>query len=474
MATAGPSRDLTGDFAGLGRKRGALGAGGLGEQDEGFVIGEELDAEFLRVQRVEQPGVARGDERAAAGAEHVEGRGVMRLPHVVADEQRGLFEQQLAELRPALRVVFKRALVAERLRHVALEMDEIRLLAEGEPEDAVGIRLPHLPVVREHAGEHALADAAHPVQARARRRAGDDHGVLEVGEHGVLQRAEAILLREEMRRDGIHARHRDELAQRRHRVAEDADELPEVELIRIAATLAEVLRVPVHDLQAIRDRAVVSEAEDGHDGLLHFPSVPPLLRDIIRSCCRRADHEDEPVASTDGIGDFLMKRERAAGHVHAVEPHVEARRREVAVEFADEGFVIGAGVGEEDGGGHGCGDSGKCQRRRAGSSSRSVGKAKRTGWSRSACISRKVLLMKTRIVRQGFMVRVVDSDIRSDGGVSSSSPCVPIPRREDRLQDARHCLPNGRRSTAHFGRGDRRSGSTDSMAFSAIRIRRWR
>lgn len=90
---------------------------------------------------------------------------------------RGLFEQQLAELGPALGVVFKRALVAERLRHVALELDEIRLLAEGEPEDAVGIRLPHLPVVREDAGEHALADAAHAVESHTRSLIRTAHGL---------------------------------------------------------------------------------------------------------------------------------------------------------------------------------------------------------------------------------------------------------------------------------------------------------
>ena len=49
-----------------------------------------------------------------------------------------------------------------------------------------------------------------------------------------------------------------------------------------------------------------------------------------------------------------MKGERSARHIHAVEPRVEARVGEIAVEPADEAFIIAASVGEKDCGGHGC------------------------------------------------------------------------------------------------------------------------
>ena len=92
----------------------------------------------------------------------------VRFPHVVEHEQDGLVLQQLVELSLALRLVIEMAGIAEGLRDAALEGHERRLLADADPEHAVGKRPAHLVVARECGGQDRLADPAHAVNTRAR------------------------------------------------------------------------------------------------------------------------------------------------------------------------------------------------------------------------------------------------------------------------------------------------------------------
>ena len=99
-------------------------------------------------QRRDERGVARGDNGATAWAEHVERLGVGAFPYIVKHEQDGLVFEQLVKLALALRLIIEMTGIAEGLRHAALEGHKRRLLADADPEHAVGKRPPHLVVAR--------------------------------------------------------------------------------------------------------------------------------------------------------------------------------------------------------------------------------------------------------------------------------------------------------------------------------------
>ena len=107
----------------------------------------------------------------------------------------------------------------------ALQLGQLRLLAQRDPEDAVGKGPPHLGPVGQGAGQHALADPAHPLQPNPRRRAADHHRLLQVDQQQIAQSLDAVRLRQEARRQ-LGNRH--QLAHRRNRLGELPDQVREV------------------------------------------------------------------------------------------------------------------------------------------------------------------------------------------------------------------------------------------------------
>ena len=119
-----------------------------------------------RVQPLGQRGVAGGDQQPAGRPAHAERLQVHFAPGVVGDQQAGLVAQRLGQRIVEL-VEGRRGLAhdpAQRLDPLAQACGQVRGLAQGRPEDAVGERGLHLGVVAQRAGQHALADPAHAVQ----------------------------------------------------------------------------------------------------------------------------------------------------------------------------------------------------------------------------------------------------------------------------------------------------------------------
>jgi hypothetical protein len=148
-------------------------------------------------------------------------------------------------------------------------------------------------------------------------------------------------------------RHADQLAERRRRFSKLADQVLQVEVI--LPIVAKILAV--QQLQLIGHLRVIAAAQDRRDNLLGLEVRElPFLPHIERLRCLRPDDEHQPIAPRNGIANLLVKRQRPARHRHAIEPYVEPRRLEIAVQARDkrpgriERFtLICAGVREEDG-----------------------------------------------------------------------------------------------------------------------------
>ena len=83
----------------------------------------------------------------------------------------------------------------------------------------------------------------------------------------------------------------------------------------------------------------------------------PFLPHVVGRDGLGPDDEEQPLACRDRVADLLMEGEAPRRHVPAVEPDVEARCFEIAVQASDERSgrierlaVIAPGVGKEDAG----------------------------------------------------------------------------------------------------------------------------
>jgi hypothetical protein len=62
----------------------------------------------------------------------------------------------------------------------------------------------------------------------------------------------------------------------------------------------------------------------------------------------RAEHKEEELAGVNSFTDFVQECQSTRGHGDVVPPDFEAAGGKVSVQAGDEGFVIAAGVGEEN------------------------------------------------------------------------------------------------------------------------------
>lgn len=170
-------------------------------------------------------------------------------------------------------------------------------------------------MVGEGTGQHALPDPAHALQPQAGSGTSHDHGLLEVDQQYVAQRMEPFRLGAVSRRKLGHGH---ELAHRRQRLLELADEALQVRVI--SRIVPEVLRM--EQFEFLRHQIVPTdpvslgiptiEPDDGVYALVRGEiGELPFLCDIVGRDRLWANHKDQPISGGDGISDLLIERERA-------------------------------------------------------------------------------------------------------------------------------------------------------------------
>lgn len=91
-----------------------------------------------------------------------------RFPDIVEDQQHRPGEQQIPEHTLALCHILEQTRIAQMMRRVAQELGQLRIiqvLAEGDPDYAIGIRSPNFPVLSNGCSQHGFADASHALHA---------------------------------------------------------------------------------------------------------------------------------------------------------------------------------------------------------------------------------------------------------------------------------------------------------------------
>ena len=137
----------------------------------------------------------------------------------------------------------------------------------------------------------------------------------------------------------------DERPDARQGIAEDSNELGD-RRVEIAGR-QRLDRVKTAELRWQASSSTLPD--DGHDDAAVGEGGLPLRAHVVGRQRLLADHDDQPLRRHYGGANLLQERQAAAGHPDAVEPHVEARGIEPAVELRDERLVVGAGVPEKDG-----------------------------------------------------------------------------------------------------------------------------
>ena len=343
------------------RQRMSFHLGGGGQHVLGFNLGGQID--FVPGAVVgkgrDEVRVATGEQYTTARPGNIERVGVRALPDIVEDQQRFAIGQQVAQSFPAFMCRSERTVAAEAAGEPALHADNVGLLPEGEPVDAVFERTANLGVTGGGIGQHALPDAPHPVYTHAGFSTGDDDGPLQVLKQDIAKHFEAFGLGTEA---GWKFGDPHEAPDRRQRLKELLDEEPIV--LPVRRVVAEVFRVQFSqrfgdqiisvDPGAVRGLPV--EADDGIDAVVGDEMGElPFLGNVVGGRGAGTDHEEQAVTARDGVADLLVEGELSRGHVFPVEPDAESRlspvvgfRRQILVKPPDERFVVAAGVGEED------------------------------------------------------------------------------------------------------------------------------
>ena len=232
----------------------------------------------------------------------------------------------------------------------------MRLLAQRDPEDAVGKGPPHLGSAGQGTGQHALADPAHPLQPNPRRRAAHHHWLLQVDQKQIAQSLDAVRLRQEASRQ-LGNRH--QLAHRRNRLGELPDQVGEVRVIvRVVAKVLSMKQLEVLGNQLVAVDALTrvscsvgAVAVQAHNRVHALAGLEvgkaPFLRDVVGGEHAWADDQQQPVARRNSIANLLVKRELPRGHGDAVKPDVKPSVSQIAVQPANKRLIVIASIGKE-------------------------------------------------------------------------------------------------------------------------------
>ena len=93
----------------------------------------------------------------------------------------------------------------------------------------------------------------------------------------------------------------------------------------------------MEQLQLVANQAIIALPQVRGDRLVRMERELLFLPHVIRQGSFWPDNQHQPLACGDRVLNFLMKRQPARGHRHAVKPNLESAGREASVQPGHEG-----------------------------------------------------------------------------------------------------------------------------------------
>jgi hypothetical protein len=272
----------------------------------------------------------------------------MAMPDIIEHEQDGLVFEDFMKPGFAKRDGIKNSIPAERADEVALERDDVRMLAHADPGDAIWKTSAHLRIAAKRVGKNRFADAAHPVYAGTAGLAGHAHNAAldvamrlqDVDRQRILQCFEPVFAEQEMLRQGGN---RDQFSKPQGRLR-DLLEQP-LEFRAVTLVIGKIPRIEQAKLR--RKIFGFPDANDRRDCLADAVGKSPFAAYIFRFERLGTDNEQKPLSLGNSPLDFDGERITPARHRHAVKPGIEAGRRQVGVKPLDERLIVRACIGKE-------------------------------------------------------------------------------------------------------------------------------
>ena len=244
---------------------------------------------------------------------------------------------------PSLASWFRRAPGAQVPGHVALKLCQVGLLANGDPEDAIGIGATNLAVAGQRRGQHRLADAAHALHAHA--------GVSPVMTTGFCRSiSRAFLTRRSS--SGLARKCGGRLGTPNSPPSGGSGRFRlSTSFVTWAGYSASLRKSSqCNKLSSPGHNGVVTLSQDGNDGLVEFQSKLPLLAHVSRMAAfgpaTYTSRSRLRIASLISWWNVSCREGIDTRSNQTSNP----RLGEIIVQTADKGFVVTAGVREEDGG----------------------------------------------------------------------------------------------------------------------------